>query len=55
MTEKAKVSVDYVFSFGAIKPKRKHRIGKLSRKGQFKTKERVQSDFLCKEINYEVI
>ena len=55
MTENIKVSVDFTFSFGAIEPKRKHRIERISREGPFRTKERVQSDFLCNEIRYKII
>ena len=35
MTENKKISADFTSSFGAIEPKRKHRIERISRDGQF--------------------
>ena len=55
MSKNTKISVDFTFSFGAIEPKRKHRIEKISREGRFRRKQRVQSDFLCYEISHEII
>ena len=56
MTENTKISVDFTFSFGAIEPKRKHRIESISREGRFRTRERErESDFFCNEIRYEII
>ena len=55
MSENTKISLDFTFSFGAIEPKRKHRIEKISREGRFRRKQRVQSDFLCYEISHEII
>ena len=55
MTENTKISVDFTFSFGAIEPKRKRRTEKISRENRFRTKQRVQSDFLSNEIRYEII
>ena len=55
MTKNKKISMDFTFSFRAIEPKRKQRIERVSGKGQFRTKGRVQSDFLCNEILYEII
>lgn len=46
MTENTKISVDSAFSIGAKQPKRKYRIDRISRKGQFSSKEHIQSDFL---------
>ena len=55
MTENKKNFVDFAFCFGAIEPKRKHRIKRIFRDGQFRKKESVQYDFLCYEIRYEAI
>ena len=55
MTKNYKISEDFTFSFGAIEPKRKHRIERISRDGQFRKKERVENYFLCYEILYEII
>ena len=35
MTENKNISWDFTFSFGAIEPKRKHRIERISREGKF--------------------
>ena len=46
VTENSKLSVDSAFSFGAAEANRKHRIDINSKKEQFRTKKRVQSDSL---------
>ena len=55
MTENKKISEDFTISFGAIEPKRKHRIERISRDGKFMKKERVQNYFLCYETRYEIV
>ena len=39
MTENKTISADFTSSFGAIEPKRKHRIERISRDGQFGKKK----------------
>ena len=55
MTENRNISWDFTFSFGAIEPKRKHRIERISREGKFMKKERVQNYFLSYETRYEIV
>ena len=38
-----------------IEPKRKHRIERISRDGQFRKKERVQNGFFCHQVCYEIL
>ena len=54
MTENSKISVDSTFSFEAMEANRNHRIDINSGKGRFKTKKRVQTDFLYNKIGYEI-
>ena len=48
MTANKKISGDFTFFFGAIEPKRKHRIGRISRDGKFMKKELFPELFLMK-------
>ena len=55
MTANKKISGDFTFSFGAIEPKTKHRIERISRDSKFIKKEHVQNYFLCYETCYEIV
>ena len=60
MTENKKISVDFTFAFGAIELKQKldclnTELKKNFREGRFRTRQRVQGDFICNEIRYEII
>ena len=54
MTENEKNSGAFTFSSGAIEPKRKRSIDRISRDGKFMKKERVQNYCLCYETRYEI-
>ena len=58
MAKKLKISANSAFYFWVTEQKRKRGIGGIggiSRKSQLKTRERVQNNFLCNEIEYELI